>query len=300
MIALWDRAKAKANRLLGHTPQPIRITDEQTSRLPHEIIEMITAHLTGDLNALKACSLTCRAWYIAVVPHLHHTLTLSWERPRFNRRGKRRPPSTRHELRPLSELHDMGLIPLVKKIRVEQQGNGSFDMRPWLVPRVFGRRDLRYFSAFANVQVLVIQGLQIHTFIPGIERYFEQFSPTLRSITLDSPCCTPRQLSHFFSLFPNLDDIRLDTALLHTINATTPDSELVPFSAPKLRGRLTLYSRNWVGVWTDLIASSGGLRFRHMDLRWNANWASVLLDACAGTLETLRISVLERYRLVGD
>ena len=301
MYALWDRVKAKVNRLLGNTPRPARATDESTSRLPHEILEMITAHLTRDLEALKACSLTCRSWYLAAVPHLHHTLTFRREMPHFNRRGRRRPPSTRHKLKPLSELHDMDLIPLVKKIRVEQPVKENLGVRPWLVPRAFSRRDLRHFSAFANVQVLVIQRLRLYRFIPGIERYFDQFSPTLRSLVLYTPRCTPRQLSHFFSLFPNLDDIGLDTALPpHTLNTTSPDSELVPFSSPKLRGRLTLHSRNWVGVWTDLIASGGGLRFRHMDLRWNANWASVLLDACAGTLETLRIGLREWYRSVGD
>ena len=300
MVILWDRAKAKANRLLGTTPRQARVMDESTSRLPLEILELITAHLTCDLRTLEACSLTCRSWYIAVVPHLHHTLTLSPEKPRFTRYGVKIPRSARHKLKPLSKLHEMGLIPLVNKIRVEQPLNKRFEARPWFVPGTFSRQDLRYFSAFANVQVLAIQDLQIHSFIPGIERYFEQFSPTLQSITLYAPRSTSRQLSHFFSLFPNLDDIRLDTALPCRSNATAPDSELVPFSSPKLQGRLTLYGRNWVETWTDLIASSGGLRFRHVDLRWNGGWASVLLEACAGTLETLRIGVLERHYLVGD
>ena len=302
MIALWDRGKAKVNRLLGNTPRLAHTMEEPTPCLPHEILETITTHLTHDLDALKACSLTCRAWYVVVVPHLHHTLTLSWEMPRFTRCGKKKRPSAHHELKPLSELHDMDLIPLVKKIRVEQQRPERWhDIRPWFVPRASSPRDLRYFSTFANVRVLVIQRLQIYSFMPGIERYFEQFSPTLRSITLYIPRGTPRPLSHFLSLFPNLDDIGLDTALPpHTLNATSPDSELVPFSSPKLWGRLTLYNRNWVETWTDLIVSIGGLRFRHMDLRWNASWASVLLDACAGNLETLRINLREWYHPVSD
>ena len=299
MVALWDQAKSKANRPLGNTPQRACVTGESTPRLPLEILEMIAAHLTRDLDTLKACSLTCRSWYIAMVPHIHHTLTLSWEMPRSTRWGMKIPRSARHKLKQLSKLHDMDLIPLVKKIRVEQLVTESFNTRPWFVPQTFSRRDLRYFSAFTNVQVLVIQGLQIHSFIPGIERYFEQFSPTLRSIALYTPRSTPRQLSHFLSLFPNLDDIELYSALPHTPN-TFLDSELVPFSSPRLRGRLTLHSQGRVETWTDLIASSGSLRFRHMDLRWNASWASILLEACAGTLETLRISVLERYYLSGD
>ena len=182
---------------------------------------------------------------------------------------------------------------------MEQPLIRRFEACPWFVPGAFSRHDLRYFSAFANVQVLVIHDLQIHSFIPGIERYFEQFSPTLRSIALYGPRSTSRQLSHFFSLFPNLDDIWLDAPHQFTSNTTVPDSELVPFSSPKLRGQLALYGSNWVRTWTDLIAS-GGLRFRQADLRWNGGWGSVLLEACAGTLETLVISVLERRSSVGD
>ena len=298
-VALSDRAKAITNRLLGDTHQWTRITDEQTPRLPHGILQMITAHLTRDLRTLKACSLTCRSWYIIVVPHLHHTLTLSWERPCFNRRGKKKRPSAHHKLKPLPELHNLGLIPLVKKIRVEQRVERWNDIHPWLVPRAFTRRDLRYFSAFANVQVLVLQRLQIYCFIPGIGRYFEHFSPTLQSIGLHDPCCTPKQLSHFLSLFSNLDDIEIHQATIFIPDKAVRDTELVPFSAPKLRGRLTLVNFHWAETWTNLVNSCGGLWFRHMDLYRSTECIPVLMEACAGTLETLRFGVREKGRYVG-
>ena len=253
---------------------------------------MITAHLIHDLDALEACSLTCRSWYIAVAPHLHHTLTLSLETHPSARRGKEKLRSGHRKLKPLSKLHDLGLIPLVKKLRVEQPTpQGLTYSHPWFGPRAFGHYDLRYFSAFTNVQILVIQMLEIHRFIPGIERYFEQFSPSLQSIALYDPRCTPGQLSHFLSLFSNLDDIEIRRTAPPMPDTTAPDSELVPFSAPKLRGRLTLYSFHWAEAWAYLITLCGGLRFRHMDLHWSTNCVPVLLEACAKTLETLRFRV---------
>ena len=271
MVVVWHRSKAKADRLLGK-PTGAR---EPTHRFPHEIVEMIVAQLIRELSALMACSLTCRSWYIAAAPHLHHTLTL--------REG--RYSSGRDKLKPLSKLDGLGLMPLVREIRVEQSGMGS-----WFIPQALNPPDLRYFSAFTNVHTLRLQGMEIDRFIPKIERCFGHFSPTLRSITLVKSRCTPQQLAHFLSLFSNLDNVELQHAII--IIPTSEPRNLVPFSAPppKLRGRLVLYDFHWVETWTHLVALCGGLRFRHIDLCKEASCAPVLLEACAGTLETLRFN----------
>jgi len=286
MVSVWHRGKAKANRLLGNvnTPPETRTAHESTCRIPFEIVEMIIAPLTSDCKTLKACSLTCRSWYIVAAPHLYHTLSL----------GQKVPGKNHGELKPLYGLYG-GRVPLVvKEIRVWQPR----DTRIWFVPLRLSRRDLRCWSAFANVQTLTLQRMQIFRFIPGIERYFKHFSPTLRSITLIEPCCTPRQLSYFLSLFSNLDDIAIELPS-HSPNTTIPDTELVPFSAPKLRGQLMLYQFSWVETWTHLIALCGGLRFRYMDLHWVEDCAPILLEACAETLETLRFYMTDSNCPVG-
>ena len=239
--------------------------------LPYEILEMITAHLTYDLADLKACSLTCHSWYSASVPLLHHTLTL-----------RERPFETDRIRLVLSKLHDLGLAHLVKEIRVKQRRDGN----PLFVPQAFSHRHL---PSFANVQTLRFQELDmIHLFIPAIGNCFKNFSLTVRSIALSNPHCTPRQLSHFLSLFPNLDNIEILNNYTYMHDPTALDTDLVSFSAPKPRGRLVLFNFSWVETWTHLIASCGDLRFRHMDLRWSASCAPILLKACAETLETLR------------
>lgn len=254
----------------------MRTANESTCRLPYEIMEMITAHLTRDLGALKACSLACRFWYTVTAPHLHHTLIL--------KQGG--PGTARGELKPLSKLHKLGLVPLVKQIRVIQWGASE-----WFTPRAFGRRDRRYFSAFANVQTLVLHRPQLDCFTPHIERYFVHFSPSLRSLTLFTPRCTPQQLSYFLSLFSNLDNIEIWHTQTRAPNTTALDTKLAPFSTPKLQGRLALYGFHWAETWTHLITWCGGLRFRHLDLRGSSSCASLLLEACAETVETLRFKV---------
>ena len=242
---------------------------------------MIIAHLARHTRTLKACSLTCRSWHTATLPHLRHTLTLGGD-----------PHGVTHnQLGPLYRLHELGQIHLVKEIRVRQLCGA--DSGGWFGPWAFTSRDLRYFSAFSNVQTLRFEKLDIYQLIPGIGRYFEHFSPTLRSITLFKPHCTPRQLSHFLSLFSNLDDIEIWQADKNVPDGTIPDSELVPFSTPKLRGRLRLYRFRWVETWAHLITSRNGLRFRHVDLLEVATCVPVLLNACAETIETLRFNATD-------
>ena len=278
MVTVWRRSKTKVNRRRIPLPRA-RATYESTSPLPYEITEMIIAHITNDHPTLRACSLTCRSWYIVASPHIHHTITL---------RG------VGGRLKPLSELHELGLIPLIKEVRVRQWQRG---FSPWFTPRIFRRRDFHHFSTFTNVHTLRLQRLEIYRFIPRIERYFEHLLPTLRSITLCDPHGTPQQLSYFLSYFSNLDDIEIRRVFTNVPNGTVPDMEHPPFSAPKLRGQLTLCDFPWTETWTQLIASCGGLRFRHMYLRGVGDCMPLLLDACAETLETLRLNTLD-HRMV--
>ena len=48
------------------------------TRLPLEVFQIIIDYLTYDAHCLRACALTCYAWYIAAVPHLHHTLVVEY------------------------------------------------------------------------------------------------------------------------------------------------------------------------------------------------------------------------------
>ena len=66
------------------------------------------------------------------------------------------------------------------------------------------------------------------------------------------------------------------------------DTTFIPLSIPPLRGRLTLVCFAGKKFVKAMIALFGGLHFRHMDL-FEVRGAQLLLDACAETLETLRL-----------
>ena len=275
IVTVWHRGKSKIKRLLGNASPKSCTTHESTCRVPYEIVEMIIAHLAHDLGALKACSLTCRSWNTVVVPLLHHIFTLVWQGPDV---------ITKPES--LSQLHQEGLLDLVTTIRVY---SGSFvGGGLWSAPQAFNHEGLRAFSAFTNIRTLELLHIAMGPFVPGVELYFGHLSQTLQSITLIDSHCHPLQLSHFLSLFPNLDDVEIRSRPRWGGGTTTPNTELVPFSTPKLRGRLVLHGFDFPETWTDLIAFSGGPRFRYMDLFRSEKCTSTLLGACAETLETLR------------
>ena len=282
MATVWRRGKAKVNRIFGNTSPETRESRESPdlmrpfpSQFPYDIVEMIIDYLIRHPYTLKSCLLTCRSWYTAAIPHLHRTVTLTGGRPEIGR----------SRLEPLLKLRELGHASSVREIRVKQ-GRGSSS---WLVPRAFSQLDLRNFSALTNIHTLRVEHMQIDQFIRSTEHYFKHFSPTLRSIALYDPWCTPRQLSHFLTFFPHLDDIQITLSHEYRPSTTIRDTELIPFPARKPQGQLALHQFTWPETWANLITLYGGLQFRRLDLRGFVSCAPLLFEACAETLETLRI-----------
>jgi hypothetical protein len=239
---------------------------------------MIIAHLIYDKPSLCACSLTCYSWYIAAVPHLHHTLVIDTVHP-WGRRS--RWPN------PIWYMHMLGLLPLVKKLHIlctRFMHGGSYT-------KMFRWCTLRKFSALTNVQELGIDFLDIPKFMPRLRRYFGHFLPTVRSLALRSPRGSHRQIIYFIGLFQHLQDLKL-LFNSHGSNfqgeAPVGDLTLIPPFAPPLRGRLTVTLSRRVELLEDMIGLFGGIRFRSMDL-FGVNGTRLLLDACVETLETLRL-----------
>jgi len=243
---------------------------------------MIISYFIYDTRTLLACSLTCYPWYIAAVSHLHHSLTTDNDNTPWPHRKHFWP-------NPLRKPYKLGLLPLVKRFRIRVKDCSSAGVTPkWL-----GRRALRYFLALTNLQELGIDNLQISNFMPTIQQCFGHFSPSLRFLALNMPNGSCRQILYFIGLFPNLQDLKI-IYFLQDEQEDTPDTALIPPSIPPLRGRLTLTHFTGESLMEDMIALFGGLRFRYMDLfRVDCVW--LLLDACAETLETLRLYPTDAY-----
>ena len=193
---LWCQALARIRRRYsGGVPPTTR--SSPTAGLPMEVIEMIVAYLIYEKPSLIACSLTCRSWYIAVVPHLHHTFIAPIGHL-FQRQEYMWP-------RPLLCKHKLGLLPLVKAFCIGTDGIDSVK----LSPELFNRRILRQICLLTNVQQLGINYLDIPSFIPRIRQYFGHFLPTVRTLSLREPRGSRRQVIFFIGLFQHLENLKL-------------------------------------------------------------------------------------------
>ena len=245
---------------------------------------MIISYFIYDTPTLLACSLTCYPWYIAAVPHLHHSLTTEsnqntpWPHVKYHWPG------------PLRKSYELGLLPLVKRLRIRL----APPFPPEFTPEWVNRRTLRYFSALTNLQELGIDHLQIPAFMPTVQQSFGPFSPTLRFLALKEPNGSPRQILYIIGLFPNLQDLKLDYFYLTDEPETAADAELLPLSIPPLRGRLTLARFTGGNLVKGMIAFFGGIHFCSMDL-YRVNCVRLLLDACAETLEALKLYPTDPY-----
>ena len=216
--------------------------------------------------------MTCYSWYIAAVPHLHHSLTTD---------NRSCDPRARWP-KPLQKSYGLGLLPLVKRFRIRMGGYST-----GFAPERLDRHPMRYWSALTNLQELGIDDLQVSSFMPNIHQYFGHFAPTLRFLALRKPSGSSRQLLCFIGLFPNLQDLKIIFGSPQQDKGSTDDEAPLPLSVPPLRGELTLMFFAREDFVRDMIVPFKGLRFRSVDL-YAVKPAQLFLDGCAGTLETLR------------
>jgi len=109
-------------------------------------------------RTLISCSMTCYSWYIAAVPHLHHTLTTD-DYISIMDDWKYKWP------RPLRNSYNLGLLPFVKQFRIRAPHN-------LFTPQKLNWWTLRYFSTLTNLQEFGIDNLQVPSFMPNIQWYF--------------------------------------------------------------------------------------------------------------------------------
>ena len=241
---------------------------------------MIIAHLAHDKSSLLACWLTCRSWYIAAVPHLHHPLIT----PTIGENDELWWPDS------FWDMHKLGLFSLVKRLQVQVSGYGSIH-EPTFSPDPY---ILHQFTSLVNVQELAIEDLDIPGFMPNIQPYFNHFLPTVRSLALIRPRGSHRQIIFFIGLFQHLEDLKLLPKFSGSQREPLDDQILVPTFAPPLRGRLTVQCSAWAGVLEDMAELFGGFRFRHMVLV-DGDRMQFLLDGCADTWEPLRFYLFDAH-----
>jgi hypothetical protein len=196
------------------------------AKLPQELVGLIISYFIRDTRTLLACSTTCYSWYIAAVPHLHHTLTTDDDH--FRHKSGRQC----YWPRPLRKSYNLGLLPLVKRLRIRLKDRRFHEF----TPKQLGWRSMAYFSALTNLQELGIDHLQVSSFMPSIRQCFGHLSPTLRFLALKEPKGSCRQILYFIGFFPNLQDLKLHYDIPRDEQESTADAKLVPLFVPRCKG----------------------------------------------------------------
>ena len=235
-----------------------------------------------------ACSLTCRALFSAVRGLVHERVRLSpWRKyppPKLKDRIKEkvlsgwRPRTNwcRVHLRYLSTGRKRGLLGYAREVYIDIGGRLTPESLELYLP---------HFRAFNQVHTLRISNFDLTKFLPRSQRYFAQFVPTLRSLSLLDIKAGTHEILEFVCKFPHLDDLSLTLSSAHSVKV--PPKLLVK-NSPPLKGTLVL--RGWVVPAWFLLGIPGGLHFRSIDVGGvDKAKLGVILAACSSELETLSV-----------
>ena len=269
--AVRRRLKAKVKDVVVH--RRVRRGPREPLCAPPEILEMITAYLVYDVPTLKACAMTCFAWYSVATPHMFRTLAFrQWT-----------DDPSRMYFNPLEHFHQFGVLPFVRQIRFER----ATTVTPWVSPTMFDSRNMRYLGAMANLQDLAVADLNFFGFPMGLGKYFGHFSPRLRSVSLSGPRGSRRQMLNFLMLFPKLADIKISHYHTWVGRPDGLDGPIIPLRG-ELRGQMVLRNFGDEELLKDIAFAFGGMRFTSVNLHDSLGMQFVL-DACADSIETAHV-----------
>jgi len=239
---------------------------------------MIVGLLFHDTPSLLACLSTCRRFRLAAIPHLYVTLYELYVHFDSNSDEGTLWPAPLGKASALRYLHSLTSVVI--------SGND----RGFAVS-CFNMRNRRRFSRLTRVRALSIINMDVASFIPQINRYFEQFSRTLRSLSLSKAGGSSQDLVFFIKFFPQLEDLELDKCHGEPRWTIRPDLTLIPKTVrPPLRGRFAALNSSKV-VATVMVDALGELTFHHMNL--SGPGVQILLFACADALEMLELHALD-------
>lgn len=256
--------------------------------LPQELVDQIVDLLRDDIQALKACSLTCKVMFASTRHLIHQTLSVAsrLDEDFLTTQEKNSPnPWLNYEesgLRYLSSMAERGLLRYPRRVHIRRF---SGFVPSFLLPQLHNLQSLD------QVHTLIIERCQIITWADHYKTCYVHLYTTLTTLWLSHPFGHYRFLLQFALQFPNLENLCLEwfqKLIRREWVAPIPVS-----SSPPLRGHLRLAGANTAVDWPINIAHElpNGMNFRSVELEYfYGEKAQRLLDKCARTLEDLTIA----------
>jgi len=260
--------------------------------LPRELIDKILRY-NGDLQTLKACSLTSRAFYSAARPLVHRRMTLGFGSVYRGSRSEKLPikdvlaQAEVFHARYLSEAEKRGLLRFgyVREVDLDLDiGNPENVLQ------------LQHLRALETVHTLTIRSLDLRKILPIFDRCFSQFVPPLQSLNLElTRCGNPYQLMEFVCRFPHLDDLALiDPYNLYGWRLADAPPGPRPQQPLSFGGRLVLKGGSHFARF--LLDLPGGIHFHSIEASSSLQDLAKLVVGCSSTLEVLSICCFEECK----
>jgi len=246
--------------------------------LPQELVDEIVRYLQDDLDALTACSLTCKSLFGATRPLIHRRLVCLGSRTEHTKpkpsllgtftRRKRDPGVFER----LIDADRSSVLPYTRYLTLKpKHANSSLRFNP---------RDVQEYLPHLR-SITKLRSLTLDTFcLPPVFSLecFGMFTNTLRHLDIRNTSCSERELLYIICQFTLLEDLSIISPViglsLHPAPAIT--------QSPPLRGKLVLVQAASRELSKGLAALPGGLSFRSLELS-RCKRLGAVLAACSHT-----------------
>ena len=266
--------------------------------LPQELVDQIVDMLHDDLQALKSCSLTCKAMFASTRHLIHRVLYLTVQnnqsvltREEGQKLLHRLGGYDDVKLRFVSYMGEHGLLRYTRRVHVR---DGYMFTPGTLLPHI------HHFQSLERVHTLTIDHYDAPSWVDYYNTCFVHFYPTLTSLTLSRPHSRYGPLLQFALQFPNLENLCLEWLPIKDGLIPEPTAPVIIDPSPPLRGHLRLAGYGTTSQEPVDVARELPNRFNFRTVELEAFFGDRVqrtLDACADTLEDLTIVPLETGRL---
>jgi len=262
--------------------------------LPQEVVDEILECLVDDGQALRACSLTCKALLRSSRPIIHRRLCVVSRGIPYSTDGRGAHTANLNRFRALLAATEHGLTRYTRELTIKMIG-GEFkpvDLQSFL-PQ---------FQTFGRLTSLTLHNFKPAPFLPAFEQQFGHLAQQIQSLKFVYPSGPLDDMLSFISRFPNLDDLRFYSFPRHLL--FPPEDYIVsPIrGSPTLRGTLQATSMTAGGddFLRCLTRFPSGLGFRSIEFHHctgiNPN---IIIQECSSTLQYLTHTTHINHALPG-